>query len=292
MHEGAKYLEAAPRGGIRDLTGAAEASAPLPGERLRAFALAELQAAAAELARPDEARHKGVHLARKHLRRTRATLALGRPHLGRASRRLDDDIGQLCRGLAPLRDAQALIEGLERLGQGAPQDLDAGLPEAIALARQRRDGLMERALSRDPDFQRRRDRLAALALRLGKLAWAEVDAPTAAAAIARSERRLLKARRRVERHPEDEERWHGLRRRLRRLRQQEHLLVQELPALYPGRTVPADEATRLGDAQDDALILRHCGRHTPFPPELRRTLRRVARERLREARAPAPPVMH
>lgn len=292
MQEGANYLEAAPRGGTRDPTGTSGSSALLPGERLRAFALAELQAAAAELARPDETRHKGVHQARKHLRRTRATLALGRSCLGSASRRLDDDIGQLCRGLAPLRDAQALIEGLERLGQGAPQELDAEWPEAIGLARQRRDDLMARALSRDPDFRRRRDRVVALAMRLARLDWESVDESIVAAAIARSERRLLKARRRVERHPGEEERWHVLRRRLRRLRQQEHLLVQELPALYPGRTVPADEATRLGDAQDDALILRHCGRHTPFPPGLRQTLRRVARERLRAARAPAPPVMH
>ncbi len=52
--------------------------------------------------------------------------------------------------------------------------------------------------------------------------------------------------------------------------------------------VTADEATVLGEAQDDALLLRHCGSHSPFPPLLRKLLRAEARARLGRVRAPAP----
>jgi len=52
--------------------------------------------------------------------------------------------------------------------------------------------------------------------------------------------------------------------------------------------VTVEEATLLGEAQDDALLLRHCGARSPFPPELRKLLRKEARARLRRVRvAPA-----
>lgn len=89
--------------------------APPPGRSLREFALAELDRAAAQLACEGEARHAGVHQARKSLRRVRATLALARRALGEPGRRLDEDLARLCRGLSALRDGQALVEALQRL---------------------------------------------------------------------------------------------------------------------------------------------------------------------------------
>lgn len=106
-----------------------------------------------------------------------------------------------------------------------------------------------------------------------------------AQAVGRSLRRLSRARKRVLRQPGQDERWHVLRRRLRRLRQQESLLQALDLALRPDSGVPADAATALGEAQDDVLLLRHCGPRSPFPPALRRSLRLVALERLRHARA-------
>lgn len=253
------------------------------GPRLRRFVLAEIDGAAAQLARPGDDRHTGVHQARKRLRRVRAVLALGREALGKSGRRLDEELGRLCRGLSPLRDAQALIEGLERLGPGDEAD-PAAWSDAIGLARIRRDRQLQTALARDPDFRRRRARLQAFARRLDRLDWGAVDAPVVAAAVARSERRLERVQRRVRRSSGDEERWHVMRRRFRRLRQQDNVLAQELPELRPARPVSADDASALGEAQDDALILRCCGRHSPFPPTLRQSLRRIARERLVRAR--------
>jgi len=260
-------------------------AAPL-GLRLKIFALSELSQAQSLLAKAGDDRHAGVHQARKRLRRARAALALGSKALGREGRRLDDDLGQLCRGLSPLRDAQALIEGLQRLPASEPGPLASALPDLLGLARQRRDQCLARTLARDADFQRRRDRLLAMATRLEALDWQDVKRGAVAKSIARSQERLANARRRAARNPKDDARWHAMRRRLRRLRQQDHLLAALEPDLRPEDNVTAEEATVLGEAQDDALLLRHCGSHSPFPPPLRKLLRAEARARLGRARTP------
>lgn len=256
------------------------------GARLRSFALAQLVHAEAQLDRGDsgDARHAGVHQARKAIRRTRAVLALAGDALGRRATAVDVALGRLCRGLSPLRDAQALVEALARLGANAPEPLRAALPELDTAARTRRDAMLAGALARDPDFTRRRARLAALRAALASLPWASVDPATVAAALARSERRTAKATRRAAKHPEDHDTWHRYRRRLRRLRQQDTLLADVAAGLRPQTPDLEARATALGEAQDDALLLRHCGRHSPFPPSARRALRRVARERLAHAR--------
>jgi len=261
--------------------------APL-GLRLKAFAMTELADAQALLAKPGDQRHEGVHQARKRLRRARAALALGRKALGREGQRLDEDLGRLCRGLSPLRDAQALIEGLQRLPAGEADPLAAALPQLLDLARARRDQCLARTLVLDPDFQRRRRRLQSMATRLEALDWQDVKPRAVSKSVARSEERLAKARRRATRQPADEARWHAMRRRLRRLRQQDHLLATLEPDLRPVASVTAEEATVLGEAQDDALLLRHCGSHSPFPPPLRKLLRAEARARLGRVRTPPP----
>lgn len=263
-----------------------EAPTPPLGLRLKAFALAELKEAQALLAKPGDGRHEGVHQARKRLRRTRAALALGRKGLGGSGRRLDEDLGRLCRGLSPLRDAQALIEGLQRLPASEPGALAAALPQMLALAHQRRDDFLARTLSRDPDLRKRRDRLQAMAVRVEALGWDRVKPGAIAKAMARSEKRLAKARRRAAREPANDERWHAMRRRLRRLRQQDHLMATLEPGLRPAASVTAEEAAVLGEAQDDALLLRHCRSHSPFPPAVRAMLRTELKTRLGHVRLP------
>lgn len=255
-----------------------------PGERLRDHALGELARAMEQLAREGDARHSGVHQARKSLRRTRACLDLARRALGEKGHRLDRSLASLCRGLGALRDAQALVEALRRLEPSAAPGLAALLPRAQSLAAARRDERLAGALARDPDFGRRRQRLENLQARLAALPWETLREDGISAALGRSQRRLAKARRRVERHPGDDERWHGLRRRLRRLRQQDTVLSVVMPALCSSSAGLADEAAALGKAQDDVLLLRHCGRHSPFPPKIRRAIRAAARTRLANMR--------
>ncbi|HEY9144784.1 MAG TPA: CHAD domain-containing protein [Arenimonas sp.] len=254
------------------------------GGDLRAYALDQLAGATAQLGREGEDRHDGIHQARKSLRRARAALALARRELGDEGRRVDAALAAACRGMGALRDAQALIEALQRLAPKLPEELRHVLPESIALATARRDRMLVAALGRDPDFVRRRARLDAIAARLAKLEWDAVRGKDVARAVARSERRVAKARRRVKRNPGDDERWHVLRRRIRRLRQQDSLLQVVAPALKPAGGVPADQAVALGEAQDDALLLRHCARRSPFPPAMRQAIRKVARARLANVR--------
>ena len=255
------------------------------GHRLLAFARDQLEQAGAHLARNGEARHAGVHQARKCLRRTRAVLALGRKQLGPRARGLDEDLGRLCRGLSHLRDAQALVEALTRLEANAPEALRAQLPDLIAAARNRRDRILVSALARDPEFAARRSRLHRLRDRLSALTWSGLDDPAVVAAVARSERRAERAGRRAGKHPDSDAHWHDYRRRLRRLRQQDTLLAELQPGLRPHADNLEERATALGEAQDDALLLRHCGKRSPFPAHERARLRRLARERLRQARA-------
>jgi CHAD domain-containing protein len=253
------------------------------------LALVELAAARDQLARSGDARHEGVHQARKALRRTRAALALGRKRLGNRGKRVDADLASLCRGLSPLRDAQALVETLERLVATAPEPLRSELPGLIRQARDRREQRLAKVLNRDPGLERRRARVKALAGRLARLDWTCIDERSVAAAVAHSERRLTAARDSTARYPGEDARWHTLRRRLRRLHQQHNLLRRIAPAWRVVAHATTGEATRLGEAQDDALLLRHCRRNSQFAPGSRARLRALVSERLGRGRFPDEP---
>ena len=264
----------------------APVAAHLPlGMRLLVFAGEQLQQAQTNLSRKDEELHEGIHQARKCIRRARATLALGERVIGPRAQMLDDELGRLCRGLSHLRDAQALIEVLQRLDAQAPQSIRAILPAAERLARERRDDILERALVRDPAFMARCLRLQATQQRLARLDWRAVDEAGVAHAIQRSQRRADKAAKQIKKHPDDDEAWHVYRRRLRRLRQQDSLLADLLPALRLSKKRARDLTDVLGESQDDALLLRHCDRRSPFPFDQRKQLRAIARERLRNTRS-------
>ena len=254
------------------------------GLRLLAFAREQLQMAQDHLTRKGEDRHLGIHQARKCIRRTRATLALGKRVFDKHAERLDDDLGKLCRGLSALRDSQALVEELKRLEAVAPEEVMPILSRAKVAARQRRDQMLERTLQRDAGLESRRRRLLLARERLGALDWKSLDERKVVKAVKRSKRRVEKAAPRAERHPADEEAWHLYRRRLRRLHQQHTLLATLQPGLLPASLGQEARASALGELQDDALLLKRCGNHSPFPAELRPALRSIARERLLKAR--------
>lgn len=267
-----------------------KSSAPIPvhlplGVQLLVFASEQLQQAQTELARKDEALHEGIHQARKSIRRARATLAFGARALGPRAQALDDELARLCRGLSHLRDAQALIEVLHRLDAQAPDRIRTILPAAEQLTRQRRDDILQRALVRDPTFQARGQRLRAAQQRMARLDWHAVDEADITHAIKRSQRRADKAAKQIKRHPDDDEAWHVYRRRLRRLRQQDSLLADLVPTLRRSKKRSNDLTDVLGESQDDALLLRHCDRRSPFSPDQRRQLRGIACERLQRARS-------
>lgn len=253
------------------------------GPRLLAAARQHLQTAHLRLSSEGDALHAGIHETRKCIRRARAALALGAHVFGSRAKRLDDELGRLCRGLSSLRDAEALVEELRRLEGTAPAAVHAILPAAETAARLRRDQLLERMLARDSGLASRRARLLAAEARLARLDWQAVGDADVAEAVKRSERRAGKARRRAHRHVDDEYAWHVYRRRLRRLRQQDTLLRELRPELCPSLD-GLDDHTMLGQSQDDALLLKRCGPGSPFSREQRTLLRKIARQRLHHAR--------
>ncbi len=260
-----------------------DAASPI-GPRMMAYASEQLLQAQKHLARKGEARHSGIHEARKCIRRARATLALGASAFDERAKRLNDELGRLCRGLSPLRDAQALIEALRRLEKSAPPAVRAMLPRAENAVRRRRDQMLERAMKRDPQFKSRRKRLLAAQARLLRLQWQAVSEKDVSNAVTRSKRRADKARKRIEQHPDDNDLWHVFRRRLRRLRQQDTLLEALQPDLQAGIKTLEHQARMLGESQDDVLLLNHCGSRSPFTRDQRKLLKDIASQRLQDTR--------
>jgi len=254
-----------------------------PGAALQAEAEQELERAARQLARPGEERYQGIHQARKSIRRVRALLALGGPAFSAvpAVRRLDASLRSLCRGLSALRDADALRDALIHLSRDAvigPIECER-LCAFVAVVRARR---LATALARDPDFARRRTRLLALRSKLSCLPWTQVHSSDIDAALMRSFKRMGRALKRA-RGRDEADAWHTLRRRMRRLRQQENAMARVFPASGQAPAGIGELADRMGRAQDHALLLARCRRSGVFPARDRALLRRLVEPLYREA---------
>jgi CHAD domain-containing protein len=241
---------------------------------LRGLAIGQIRRAARQLGRPDEARHDGVHQARKAIRRARAALALGGHAFNGEPRvrRLDAGLRQLCRGLSALRDADALNDALLHLADEAVIGPLEGDRLRAPVLRRRAKRLAD-ALRRDPDLARRRERLLIAAEAMLALPWTRVTRADLEAAHAESLRRLHRAAKQA-RGSTDPEDWHTLRRRVRRLRQQESLLADLLPEGWSPTPGLAELAERMGLAQDHALLLAQCRRAGMFAAADRALLRR------------------
>ncbi len=255
------------------------------GSRLRDYALTELMLAIDLLSFWRGPRlHEGIHQARKALRRTRATLRLGAAVLGAEGRRLDRQLRRENRGLAPLRDAHALVEALDRLAEAdpeAPPDLLGRARRAAARARaeQARTGLQA-----DPDFGERLARLAGRLVDLSALPWPAIGESEVATALGVSAAAAGAAGKRAGKSTASDADWHRWRRCKRRL-------IQQYRAL--GHAGEADELVRrrnrklaelLGKAQDYVLLIDRCERHSPFAAADRPALRGLAEVQLARLR--------
>ena len=245
------------------------------GAKLGEYAAKELARAARQLGRQGEERHDGVHQGRKSIRRVRAALALIAPSMQTAApiRRLDAGLRSLCRGLSSLRDADALRDALLHLAKDAvigPIECER-LCAQVSVLRAKR---LSAALQRDHDFSSRRQRLAESLVRLQRLPWDAVGSEALKAAHAVSVARMQKALKRAAKS-EDPEDWHLLRRRLRRLRQQESALLECAPDLGLRSDDIGALAEQMSVTQDHALLLAHCRRAGVFVARDRATLRRL-----------------
>ncbi len=221
--------------------------------------------------------HEGVHQARKSLRRTRATIALGMPALGPGANLIDRQLRRVNRSLSKLRDSQALITSLDHLLDRKADDHEA----VSALRRMRRTAARARAeracamLSKDPQLQRRRALLTTLLAALTALQWNAISTINVHTALQRSRLRASVAGTKAHSSGDDES-WHDWRRSARRLSQQ-------LRALGNAASDPVETDKRgkrlailLGEAQDHAMLREQCGRKSPFTKTDRHVLRALA----------------
>ena len=182
------------------------------------------EVAAIDAALGRRARHRGVHEARKAIRRLRALLALGERVFGDAGEALDAALSRLGDGLSALRDAQVAVDVTRRVerrkDQASRRALWQRLRESLS---ERRAQALARAIAIDPQFARRRARVQALRPGLFALPWERLDRRAVDAALARQARRSDKAHRRAEADGGAHAR-HRWRRRLRRLRMQMDLM--------------------------------------------------------------------
>ncbi len=268
---------------------AAEPSAVPPGEVLARRATRALDEALADLALGGSARHRGVHQARKAIRRARAALRLGGAAIGPGLGWLDRRLARIGRSLSPLRDAQALVEAVQRARR---EDAEAGGEAALVLARAERAAAARRArvakaaLAEDPGLQGHRDQLRLLRAALAGLAWERVDADGLAREIATARDAAAQAWARAKARDRDED-WHRWRRRSRWLAQQRSHLKEAAPPLAKGLGGHAERAALLGEAQDYVLLKEACGKRSPFAKADRAALLALALEALARLRARA-----
>lgn len=170
--------------------------------------------------------HVSIHGARRAIRRLRALLFLVQERLEDAAA-IDRRLERLGDSLSALRDAHVMVDTAEGLAaRGKTKQWAAAIHRLL----RRRDGLVQRALARDPDFRRRRRVIERAARQLGDLAWHKLKAADVRQALERSCRRVAKAeaRARTDPVPANLHRW---RRRVRKLRMQMEALARIEPDL-------------------------------------------------------------
>lgn len=187
------------------------------GANLRAAALDQMQAIAAALA-GTTARHRGIHEARKAIRRLRAVLELAHARFGRRAQRLDAGLKALAGSLSALRDAHVVVDLAGRLARRATDEEERRRWSAVRRRLVvRRQQLLAATLAQDPAFATRLAEVARLETALRRLPWDRLDPEDVRRALARSLRRVERARVSATATVEQRHRW---RRRLRRLRMQ------------------------------------------------------------------------
>lgn len=115
-------------------------------EAVRRAACGEIDAAHTALASPPEL-HRGVHDARKCLKRIRSLLVLIRPGLPEPLYlSLNERVRAIAKGLAPARDAQALLDAIDKIGGNPEAQGDSSPIRALRAWLHRRRQAAERSL--------------------------------------------------------------------------------------------------------------------------------------------------
>jgi CHAD domain-containing protein len=245
---------------------------------LRDYADTELAQAITRLGWRGGRMHEGIHQARKSLRRVRAVLALGAAVLGPGAELIDREVRRVNRRMSRMRDAQALVETLDRLLKRATsQDELPVLRRARRVAAQARADSARRERTEDPDLAHKRMLLTTLRAALPVLPWNALTEARVRDALDFGLVRIETAGARARASGRDTD-WHRWRRRVRRLSQQHRALGDAITDLGFARKRCKSLAVLLGEAQDHALLREHCGRRSIFAEPDRHVLAALANE--------------
>lgn len=258
-------------------------TAVAPGTFLAMLARKECKAIAKSLGNRRDL-HKGIHEARKAIRRLRSLLDLVSETMGPDTAKLDLALRQQAKRLSRLRDAQVVVAVAEKLALDDASGEWAIAAQALAV---QRDVLLDAELARDPAFARRKAAIGDIAIVFDKLRWKRVSRKSLQQSIRRGHRRVDKSERAAaeQRTPANLHRW---RRRVRRLRMQLDTLraFNELAAskIAPGSAHHSKSAKALGRLADqlgwrqDIQVLRAALRTFPDAAMLGRLRRRLRSE--------------
>jgi CHAD domain-containing protein len=224
-------------------------------------------------------RHLAVHEARKAIRRLRGTLDLGRKVFGAPFDAIDKSLDRLAEGLSPLRDAQVVVETASALAN----DHQPHWNKLSGQLSHRRELLLDAALSRDPDFSKRRARISRITLAIADLPWKDLTKKMVRKSVIRSVKRLKKAKAaaREEGSPVSLHRW---RKRVRRVRMQLETLKGTSwkgPKAARHKVKSIRSLRRLADKlgwQQDLQVLRANVRHVGNPALAKQLRREIDRE--------------
>jgi hypothetical protein len=123
-----------------------------------------------------------------------------------------------------------------------------------------------------------RDTLAMLSAALSGLPWDRLQDAVLVDALGATGQRAAELRDKAARSGLDQD-WHAWRRWMRRQSQQRRVCAR-IGVEAPDTGFDKSLTEQLGVMQDLSLLIRHCGRESPFAKPDRRRLRRFARKKL------------
>lgn len=188
---------------------------PVTGTFLNALARKECKTIAKAMGNTKD-RHRGIHEARKAIRRLRSLLSLVTGAVGHDTAKIDLALQKQAKRLCALRDSHVVVTMAEKL---AADDASGEWAIAAQVLAVQRDLLLEVELSKDPGFARRIAAIGDIAAVFDKLRWKRLSQEALQRAIKKSHRRVTRAEHEAADTgtPASLHRW---RRRVRRLRMQ------------------------------------------------------------------------
>lgn len=260
---------------------------PVNGTFLSALARKECKAIAKGMGSLKD-RHRGIHEARKAIRRLRSLLSLVSGAVGHDTAKIDLALQKQAKRLCALRDSHVVVGMAEKL---AASDDTGEWAVAAQVLDVQRDLLLEVELTKDPGFARRIAAIGDIAAVFDKLCWKRLTQNALQRAIKKSQQRVSTAKQDAADSgtPTSLHRW---RRRVRRLRMQLDA-VQALNKLAGVRIKATDShknkssktLAKLADQlgwQQDLHVLRAALKTFPDPTILASLRKRL---RIEEQRA-------